>query len=408
MKFHGVVRRLPFLFSLLESEAGGLLKESKVLFLSVSPLNLFSSLAFEQDEIDLPIYWQMFRSDATVKAGVEFIRLSILSRLVGYQNTAFPKVEEFINLALKSMEGALWDVVQDLLSAIWAGFAIAEVTYKPIGTKIGWKSIRVLNPATVYPGGIETDDKGKIRRVLQRLGQEEIEIPLNRCVIWSFGSEFGNPWGNSLLRPAYSPWLMKQVLIRLWNTHLERQATPLGIVALPQAEMVVWCPVHQREERNIEAMKHIMEDLHNRNSLIYSGGAEVRFERMEGKGEMFESAIRYQDNQILRALLIPSLLVTEGEYGTRAQAMVHQEAFQMMLSGIIRELKAVLDEQVFRPLIELNFGELSEWGGVVFKPFADSDYAVWADVLRKLTEVGWLSPKDEREIGKVKEIIGWK
>lgn len=385
-----------------------MLRESGIVFLYSTPLNRFSSNPFYEDEIDLPIYWQMLRSDATVKAGVEFIRLSILSRLVGYQNITHPKVENFINLALKSMEGSLWDVVQDLLSAIWAGFSVAEVSYKPLGAYIGWKRIRVINPVTIYPTGIETDEKGEIISIKQRVGQQEIKLPLNRCIIWSFGSEFGNPWGNSLLRPAYAPWLMKQILIRLWNTHLERQATPLGIVALPQAEMLVWCPLHQREERYIEAMKHIMEDLHNRNSLIYSGGAEVRFERLEGKGEMFESAIRYQDTQILRALLIPSLLVTEGEYGTRAQAMVHQEAFQMMLSGIIRELKAVLDEQLFRPLIEMNFGELSEYGGAVFKPFADSDYAVWADVLRKLTEVGWLSPKDEKEIEKVKEIIGWK
>ncbi len=385
-----------------------MLEGRDILLLSSSPYNSFSSLPFYEGEVDLPIYWRMFRSDATVKAGIEFIRLSILSRLIGYQNISHPEIDKFVNLALQSMEGSLWDVVQDLLSALWAGFAVAEVTYKPLEGKVGWGRVRVLNPVTLYPGGIQTDERGKITKVVQRMGREEIELPLNRLIIWSFGSEFANPWGNSLLRPAYAPWLMKQILIRLWNTHLERQATPLGIVALPQAETLVWCPLHQREERYIEAMKHIMEDLHNRNSLIYSGGAEVRFERLEGKGEMFESAIRYQDNQILRALLIPTLLVTEGEYGTRAQAMVHQEAFQMMLSGIIRELKAVLDEQLFRPLIELNFGELSHWGGVVFRPFADSDYAIWADVLRKLTEVGWLSPSNEKEIEKVKEIIGWR
>ncbi|MBC7328103.1 DUF935 family protein [bacterium] len=375
-------------------------------FSSFSPLP--SPLSLYQDEIDLPIYWRMIRSDPTVKAGIEFIRLSILSRLIGYQNPSYPDLEKFVNFALQYMEGSLWDVVQDLLSALWAGFAIGEITYKSIENRIVWKRIRVLNPVTIYPNGIEMNDKGEIKRVVQRIGQEEIEIPLNRCIIWSFSAEFGNPWGNSLLRPAYAPWLMKQLLIRLWNTHLERQATPLALITLPQAETPVWCPIHQREERYIEAMKHILEDLPNRNSLIYSGGAEIRFEKLEGKGEMFESAIRYQDSQILRALLIPTLLVSEGEYGTRAQATVHQEAFQMMISGIIRELKATLDEQLFRRLIELNFGNISDWGGVVFKPFADSDYAIWADVLAKLTQVGWLSPINEKEMDRVKEIIGWK
>jgi len=36
------------------------------------------------------------------------------------------------------------------------------------------------------------------------------------------------------------------------------------------------------------------------------------------------------------------------------------------LSGIIRELKAVLEEQLFRRLIALNFGQLDDWGEVVF------------------------------------------
>jgi phage gp29-like protein len=319
------------------------------------------------EEVDLWVYWAMYRSDATVKAGVEFIRNTILSRLVGYKNETYPEVQLFVENVLEAMQGTLQDVVQDLLSALWAGFAVAEIVYEPLKEegKIGLRKVKVLNPISVYPL-IKVKETGEIEKIEQQVGTEKIELPLERVILWSFQSDFGNPYGNSLLRPAYVPWMTKILLQRLWNIHLERLATPLSIASLPQAEMNVWCPIHQREERYIEAMRHILEDLYNRNSLVYSGGAEIKFQEIEGRGDFYESAIRYQDVLILRALLIPSLLVSEAEYGTRAQATVHQEAFQKMLGGIVRELKAVLEEQLFRKLIELNFGQLDDWGEVVF------------------------------------------
>lgn len=360
------------------------------------------------EQLDLSIYWAMRTTDPTVRAGIEFLRLSVLSRLVGYRNPQEPRIEEFVRQTLEGMEGKLHDVVYELLSALWAGFAVAEIVYRPQKGRMAIKKVKVLNPVSIYPSGIEIDEKGRIGRIVQKVGLEEIELPLERTILWSFGGEFQNPWGSSLLRPAYQHWLIKQALIRLWNTHLERQATPLGIVNIPQAEMPAYCPIHGKQERAMEVMRHIMEDLRNRSSLILSGGAEVSFEKMPAQGELFESAIRYHDVQILRALLIPSLLVSEAEYGTRAQAVVHQTAFQMMIEGIIRELKAVLEEQLFRRLVELNFGEARSWGEVVFKSFADTDYATWADVLSKLTKAGWLSPKKEEEMNKVREIIGWR
>lgn len=316
--------------------------------------------------VDLSVYWTMLKTDPVVGAGISFLKLSILGRLQGYQHYD-PQVQEFVELSLTQMERTLHDVIDDLLSALWAGFAVAEIVYQAVDGHYLWQKIKVVNPTTIYPNGIETDEKGKIKRIVQRVGMDEVELPLERCIIWSFASEFGNPWGSSLLRPAYAHWLTKQIIMRLWGTHLERQATPLVLAQIPQAEMPVWCPVHQREERYIEAMRHILEDLKNRTSLVYTGGAEIAFQPIESRGELFETAIRYHDIQILRALLIPSLLVSEAEYGTRAQAVVHQEAFEMMLSGIIRELKVVLEEQLFRPLLELNFGAMDDYGVVVFR-----------------------------------------
>jgi phage gp29-like protein len=319
------------------------------------------------EEVNIWVYWAMYRSDPTVRAGVEFIRNTILSRLVGYKNETYPEVQLFVENVLEAMQGTLQDVVQDLLSALWAGFSVAEIVYKPLKEegKIGIKKVKAINPISVY-GGIEVDEFGNIQKIKQRVGTEAIDLPLERLILWSFQSDFGNPYGNSLLRPAYVPWMTKIFLQQRWNIHLERLATPLTIASLPQAEVDVWCPIHQREERYIEAMRHILEDLHNRNSLVYSGGADIKFQEIEGRGDFYENAIRYQDVLILRALLIPSLLVSEAQYGTRAQATVHQEVFQKMLGGIIRELKAVLEEQLFRRLISLNFGQLDDWGEVVF------------------------------------------
>jgi len=353
--------------------------------------------------VDLSWYWTMMKTDPTVKAGVDFLKLSIRSRLAGYRHPD-PTIQEFVDFSLSQMEGTLHDVVDDLLSALWAGFAVAEIVYQPYDGKVIWKKVKVLNPVTIYPRGIEMDDKGNIKRIVQRVGGEEVELPLERTILWSFASDFGNPWGSSILRPAFQHFIMKQALIRLWNTHLERQATPLAVATIPQAEMPVWCPIHQREERFIEAMRHILEDLKNRTSLVVSGSAEIQFPNIQSKGELFEVAIQYHDAQILRALLIPSLLVSEAQHATRAQAVVHEEVFQIALDGIIAELKAVLEEQLFRRLIELNFGEGMEAGEVVFeRKMVEVD--TLANVVFRLGSMGMIHWTDDDE-GVLRKLLG--
>jgi len=397
--------RLPFLFRGLYMATS---KETSLFMPYIAPpfavgsyLSLPSWVSTEG--VDLSWYWTMMRVDPTVKAGIDFLKLSIRSRLSGFRHPD-PTIQEFVDFSLSQMQGTLHDVVDDLLSALWAGFAVAEIVYQPADGKVIWKKIKALNPVTIYPTGIETDDKGNLKRIVQRVGSEEVELPLERTILWSFASDFGNPWGNSLLRPAFQHFIVKQALIRLWNTHLERQATPLAVATIPQAEMPVWCPIHQREERFIEAMRHILEDLKNRTSLVISGNAEVEFPSIQPRGELFDTAIRYHDVQILRALLIPSLLVSEAEYGTRAQAVVHREAFELALEGIIAELKAVLEEQLFRRLIELNFGAGVEAGEVVFERRV-VDVEVLANVVFRLASMGMMRWTADDE-GVLRKLLG--
>ena len=57
-----------------------------------------------------------------------------------------------------------------------------------------------------------------------------------------------------------------------------------------------------------------------------------------------------------------------------------------MLGGIVRELKAVLEEQLFRRLIELNFGQLDDWGEVVFDESIDPQPII--DAVFRLYSIG--------------------
>src|SRR5690606_31302150 len=132
---------------------------------------------YNPDALGLDTYDRM-RLDAQVRGGLAMLRLPIMARgwdILAPEGASGEHVT-FIDDVFANMEGSIALAVEELFSALWAGYAVAEQVYEyresgPLAGKIALKKIKVLNPRTVT---FHTDKYGNLRRVVQRVGGKEI------------------------------------------------------------------------------------------------------------------------------------------------------------------------------------------------------------------------------------------
>ena len=54
---------------------------------------------------------------------------------------------------------------------------------------------------------------GDVEKVIQTVDDEEIEIPAEKCLIYTYDEKFGNRYGTSILDGVYDNWYQKQKIL---------------------------------------------------------------------------------------------------------------------------------------------------------------------------------------------------
>ncbi len=370
--------------------------------------------AYEPEAIELSTYDEMRRTDETIKAGLQFAKLTVLSKLGSYQHED-EKVKEFVDTALDVMEGTVEGFVSDLLSAMWAGYAVAELVYDlmPSGKFKGrayYRKVKVLHPMSVWPNGIKSDGKGNVEKIVQSEGQPgEAVLEKGKFLHMTYdggGPSFGSPFGSSMLRAVHKWWFAKDLCTKLWMMYMEKFGVPLLTGFAPQG--VTECPVDGDTESYALAMLHMLQAWNTKTEMVFpaavdpaTGGYIKEVPRIEmfspqaSSGEVFENFVRYADTAILLGLLIPAQTLSEAKFGTRAQSQTHLDAFLGMLADLQRIIADVLTEKFIRPLLILNFAGLDNYGKWVPEPLTEEDKKGLADNLFKMIQGGAIDPGSE-------------
>jgi phage gp29-like protein len=368
--------------------------------------------SYDPDSVELSTFDDMRRTDETVKAALQFVRLTVASKLGSYQHDD-EKVMDFVETALRVMDGTLEGVVNDLLSALWAGFAVGELVYDvlpsgPWKGKIYYRKVKVLHPLSVWPKGIKSDRHGNVERIVQSEGQpNEAVLEKGKFVHFVYDGGmgvFGSPWGASALRCVHKWWFVKDLCIKLWGMFMEKFSLPLLVGKFVEGETE--CPVDGETEDGVLAGLHMLATYQTKTEMAFpmarnpdgSYNPDVpRIDMFSVKGdgsEQFRLLLEAANTGILLGLLVPSLALTEARYGTRAQAEVHLDSFFTMLEDIQRCVSDLILEQLIRPLLDMNFVNLDDYGRWVEEPLTTEDTKALADNLFKLVNSELLRPDD--------------
>ena len=334
------------------------------------PLGLFSGVGFTPynpshlvTRKGLSIFDSM-RKDEQVKAAMGFKKHAVLSsgwEIVSPEGQPHDwEVKEFVKWNLSEfIDSTLEDSLLGVLTAIDYGYSISELIWEKnsntdYGDRICLKAIKNKRP---HEFDFKVDEYGNLQKdgIIQRSYLQDLSLPVDKFVIFSYEKEFGNHYGKSDLESAYRAWWIKDNAYKWFAMMLER----LGIPPI----FALYDPSAYTKEQ-LTDLKTVISRLQAATTgIIPKGRGEnsLEFWNPELAGEstdVFTKAFERFDMDITRALLMPGLLGASIDHtqGSFARSNVHFKMFMLSIDYLRSCLaNIVIQEQIVRRLVDLNY-----------------------------------------------------
>lgn len=343
---------------------------------------------FLTGDFDLEVYEKMM-TDGQVKAAMDMIKLSATAK--GYDvvgdDPETKKYAEFINENLELIKGNIDDVLGEMLTALEYGFSCTEKVFERKDGKIVLKRMKTLNPHSVR---VKTDRFGDIIYVKQRVGSKVIKIPADKILWYTHDKKFGNVYGNSALRTVYKHWFIKDKMYRFANIAYERYGTPLLVGNVADA-------------KDAGKMRDLLRKINGMTGLAISGGDTVT--AIQGSNADFVGYIEHHDRKIMESMLVPPMMlgVGRGQSGSYALTDNQFDVFMFRLQALQRDLKSLIEEEIIRPLVDLNFPNVKKYPAFQFRPLTKEDSKTMSEVFTAMITAGVVAPSEEW----IREMLGF-
>ncbi|GBC93606.1 hypothetical protein HRbin15_02106 [bacterium HR15] len=320
------------------------------------------ALSFDDDLLTrhgYEIYDQML-TDAHVRACFNLKRLGILSvdwRLEPADDSPDALfVRDFVLYNLQTMAGGVFSLLWRTLDALAKGFAVLEKLYEWRSTppyEGFWtlKGFKAKNPALF---AFEVDAFRNVRAlILNTPDGQRISLPREKFILYAHNARYESPAGESDLRAAYMHWRSKQRILQMWDLFLAKYASPTLIGVYRRG-----LPPSQQDEL-LRALDRVQQET----AMVVPEDVEVRaLELKQAGADSYAEAITYHNAEIAKSLLGETLTTDEGQrVGSLALGQVHLKVLQTQLKALRADLaERVMQHQIIRPLLQLNFGTAPE------------------------------------------------
>lgn len=345
------------------------------------------------------------RNDDMVKAAMQLKKQFIVAS--GWDVESPPgmpddwEVTEFVEQALYKIYDTFDNSLLQILTALDYGFSVTEKVFVNYDGKLWLKNL-----VTVAPHDIEfnVNEYGDILNITQRsnIRNDIAQMPLSKFVIFSWDSDFCNPYGNSDLTAAHRPYIMKLQAYNWLALMLERYGIPPIFIHYDQEAIPP-----SAQAALLDAVKNWQTGGYGLFPRGENANA-VDFYTPEIAGQVstvFLPAMNMFNQDIARALLMPGLLgVTPDEQaGSYARSQTHFDVFMLVIEHARRQLaECVIQDQIIKQLVDLNFANVTTYPKFVFRPISDDARSELLTLWGNLTGQGVVTntPADEEHIRK--------
>lgn len=286
-------------------------------------------------------------------------------------------VYDFIQDMLNSMNIEIQTLVKQMTPAMMWGFNVHELLFD---VKDGYLVITDAVPIhikTLQNNPFTYDENGELISIHQQTNNADVEIPINKCLLYSYNSLYDEKEGHGLLHDFLPIIEDKENVMNWLMTFAERNGSPTLYGKTD-------------DERSRDEMLGAFDDIADGTTGLTMGtGDEVGVLESSHHGETFFSILSYKDNQIFRRMFIGNLLLGDNsQTGTYAQSQTQLEFGNMVFDGILEEIANVIQEQMINPIVKLNFGENVKPPIFSFDKFSSGDMEKLFNIIKPLMDNG--------------------
>jgi uncharacterized membrane protein YgcG len=219
---------------------------------------------------------------------------------------------------------------------------------------------------------------------------------------------------------------MKDAFLQMLAVALDRKGTPLTIVWADANTTILDGTKSNNGTPNVRgqekgqradvAARNAFKNIHNDTTIILPGKKDSIYSvdtiQTTSNADVFIQAIELCNKSIMRALLIPSLIFTNGDgTGSFALGQEHAKTFDKILDGILAGAKSTLLQQVIKPLLAYNFPR-SVWEKEGLGDFSKRELSMderdkEMDKFEKAVNIGVVDINNLKDLNKMRDAIGF-
>ncbi|HUT88735.1 MAG TPA: hypothetical protein VMY37_04520 [Thermoguttaceae bacterium] len=311
-------------------------------------------------------------TDARVEFGLRLIKGPVLSKSRFFIDCNNPEVKEF----LKNTVVRFWRTsAARALKALEWGFSCSEVMYRPQKGRLEYETLKDLHSLDCRAITQQGKFLGATVQHVPGRGRQKVGLVVPK-VLWHIHAREKHPWyGRSRLQAAYLPW------VEMWSDGGYRDARTLwyhrnafdsGTMRHPQGMIKI------DENRQVPAKDLAREIMEKKKT---GGVLTLPNTQSQGPGiydwtyeppnapappaELLEYGENLRD-EIAEGMGVPPEIIRAEGTGAYAGRQIPMDAFYAMLQEIVYWLMFDVDQQVLRPLVEVNFGPEIEYEVIPF------------------------------------------
>jgi phage gp29-like protein len=317
--------------------------------------------------------------DSQVATGAEILKYLLSSKKWILTNTDEDQdlVYDFVNEMLTNTKTELGTVVKQMTSAILWGFSVHELIYNVRDGYVVVEDLLPIHIKTLQNVPFVYDDDGELIAIHQSGQNIDVDIPINKCLLYSYNSLYDEKQGHGLLYDFLPIIEDKENLMNWLMTFAEKNGSPTlyGKTDNPTSR---------------DDLLYAFEDISDGTTgLVVGAEDEVGVLESSHKGETFFDTLAYKDNQIFRRMFIGNLLLGDNsQTGTYAQSQTQLEFGNMVFDGILEEIANTIQEQIINPIVEFNFGPNIKAPVISFDKFSSGDMQKLFTIIKPLMDSG--------------------
>lgn len=353
---------------------------------------------------------EMTNSDAAVDVSLRAAKTPVMG--ADYWVEAFDEnpenqdIMEFVEFNLLSGTSAPFLLVlEDILRMLEFGYSVVEQVFEdrewaPKRQRANRRTYTMLKKLAARPTPtikeIKYDNNGGplsvVHSAVQADGKpKDVEIPIEKLIIFSNNKKGGNLEGKSILRTAYRPWVFKSNLLNIDGIQKERHGMGFPIIELPPGATTTDKDAAHELVRNVRTNEF--------GGAVLPFGFKLSFADISGQPVDVMRSVEHHNGEIMLNTMTQFLLLgLEGSGGGRATSGAHQDMFNKSQRYVGNLICDYINLYCIPKLVGYNF-DTDKFPRLRVRNIGETkDLQQWASALANLKAQGLINYTPELEI----------